>query len=800
MNGPGWEATLLVVQSHLCLNISTIKPFNKRSASTFQQKTLPFHMLSPPILLRIAGLPAKTLTALNYLSGDNLMILEKEWNLLYFQTVTVLCKIANDPNLLNGLQMTSHSLAGRIEKILDELPPTLRKKEQQTARSLWQIVSRMAGKTSPFSSFTHLGRVDEKEKNPGAITHRFRLNNLLLGQLLEILRYHPPFFQQQKLSLNYTTEFVGTEYIFLHNTRNLESVQRVEAQPVIRLIVDLLKNAPTILFQELVEKILVEVAAEETEIVDYLFTLAEYGLLVWELPVSPTADNWWVPLAENLRQLSDDPLCQKLEKILTDTGTILNNLADQTPLERAAVQRTYFAIFKNIWEENNHHIPVLDSELVLEEGLKQITDKEFLLKPENLFYEDTRILVKKYWTENNWRPLREKMQTLSRLLAPLTPSAAPTRLFNFYQKNFNQPVSLWAFYQKWLPVARMTQKAENSQNSVIELNLNNRLATLPRSESLVHLNPDFLRSLTPDVVSTKRYGSLVLPFQSAGQNQVFLDTFVPANARLAGRFLPLFPMADTETWRNFHQKIAVDNQWVENKDASFFNANVHPPLLSASLQIPSLSVAGLDPGIPITEIMIQADSENNQLILTYKKQTLEVLNLSLEATDNRSGLYRLLCQLEPIVPSKNLLLRTINQLSPPTGEGVIKYPRIVYDQQITLQRATWFFPKNILPLKSKGSSHAAYLEQLSTWQTSSRLPDHFYYTLNLDHRATGASAGRNQHKPQFFDFRNPLSIDLFHRDLKKVTHYLKVEEVLPLPEQMIQVDGVKRMVEGLVVI
>ncbi len=754
----------------------------------------------PPILLRIAGLPAQALTALNYLSEDNLVISEEKWNVLYYQTVTELCKIANDPSLLNGLQMTSHSLAGRIQKILDHLPPTLRKKEQQTARSLWQVVSRMAGKTSPFSSFTHLGRVDEKEKNPGTITHRFRLNNLLLGQLLEILRYHPPFFQTQKISLNYTTEFVGTEYVFLHNTRNLESVQRVEAQPVISLIVDFLKDKPSIIFQELVKKILGEVDAEETEIADYLFALTEYGLLVWELPVSPTADNWWAPLAKNLRQLSDDPLCQKLEKILTDTGAILNDLADKTPLERAAVQRTYFTVFKNIWEENMHRIPALDSDSVMEEGLKQITGSEFLLKPENLFYEDTRLLVKKYWSENNWRPLRKKMQTLSRLLVPLTPSGTSGRLVDFYQNNFSQPVSLWEFYQKWLPVARRTQEAENSQKSAIEVILKNRLATLPRSESLIHLSPDFLRSFSPPLGPVQQYGSLVLPFQSAGQDQVFLDTFVPANARLAGRFLPLFPMADTEAWRNFHQKIAVDSQWVENKDTSFFNANVHPPLLAASLQIPSLSVAGLHPGIPITEIMVQADSENNQLILTYKKQTIEVLNLSLEATDNRSGLYQLLCQLEPIVPSKNLLLRTINQQSPPGGEGVIKYPRVVYDQQIILQRATWFFPKNILPLKSKGSSHAAYLEQLSTWQISSRLPDQFYYTLNLDHRSRGASTGRNQHKPQFFDFRNPLSIDLFHRDLKKVTHYLKVEEMLPSPEQMIQLDGVKRMVEGLVVV
>jgi len=757
-------------------------------------------MIFPPVLLRIASLPATALTALNHLSNDNNVITEKAWKELYYTTVVDLCQLSQNKHLLNGLQMTSHSLAGRVQKIIDKLPPTLRKKEQQTARSLWQIVSRMAGKTSPFSSFTHLGQVNKTEPNPRAVHHHFRLNNILLGQLLEILRYHPPYFKSQKTGLNYTVELVGTTYVFLHNTRNIESVQCIEKQPVIDLILAIFKEQKFILFEELVECVLDKVDAEKEEIADYIFTLAEYGLLVWELPVAPTADNWWQPLAERLRQITEDPLCQNLDKILTDLGATLNTLSCKTPGERAEIQQTFFTLFKNIWEAYIYVIPAIDSETILKEGLKRITDKEFLLKPETLFYEDTRLVVNDFWTENNWQPLRKKMSLLSQLLLPLTPSDAQDNLVDFYQKKFNQPISLWTFYQKWLPEVHDAREVKNARNSEKKINLKNRLATLPRSESLIHVTPDFLQSLSTYSGPARHYGSLVLPFQIAEEDHVFLDTFVSPNARLAGRFLPLFSKKNTEAWRTFHRVQSADKRWIENQDYSFFNANVHPPLLAAAIEIPSLSVDGINGGIPITEIQVQLNKDNTNIILTHKNKTIEVVNLSLEATDNRSGLYQLLCKFEPIIPSKNILVQTINDLQSPTDKGVIQYPRVVYDRQIILQRATWFFPKSTLPFKAKGTTHFVYLDQLRNWQRTNNLPTQFYYTLHFDNRATGKANRRNEHKPQFFDSRNPISVDLWHRDLKKVDCFLKIEEMLPSPEQLIAVDGVARMVEALVMI
>ncbi|GEM_PF-1751793 len=758
-------------------------------------------MIFPPILLRIAGLPATALIALNRLPEENISITEEEWNLIYFNTLSQLCELSRNPNLLNGLRMTSHSLAGRVEKIIEELPPTLRKKEKQSARSLWQIASRMAGKISPFSSFTHLGRVDANELNTGTVSHRFRLNNILLGQFLEILRYHPPFFQNQKIKLNYTAELVGTEYVFLHNTRNVESVQRIEDQPVISLIIAYLKNKKTVIFQELVEMVLSEVDAEKDEIVEYIFTLTEYGLLVWILPVAPTDENWWKFLEKELYLFQDDLLCKKLEKILSEVGDVLNKISTKTHIERAQIQQEYFTIFKNFWEKNKQSIPVVNSVDIKEEGLRRITSTDFFLKPETIFYEDTRLSVKQFWTENNWRPLRKKMTMLSGFLMPLTPFGHRDRLIDFYRENFSQSVSLWTFYQKWLPISGDTQKLETTQLHEIELNLNNKLATLPRSESLIHLTPNFLRSISSDYENSQpHFGSLVLPFQNAGQDQLYLDIFVTGNARLAGRFLSLFSESDRETWRTFHQAQAGEKRWIENQDYSFFNANVHPPLISDLIQIPSVSVSGEKQGISIIDIMIQLNKENDQLILTYKNQVVEVINLSLEAIDNRSGLYQLLSQLEPTVPSKNLLLKSINHLQNPTDKGIFLYPRVIYDQQIILQRATWFFPKETLPYKPKGSNNTVYRDLLLHWQKANKLPKQFYYTLSIDHRSVGENFRRNEHKPQFFDIRNPLSIDLWHRDLKKVVNYLKIEEMLPLPEQLIEVDGVKRMVEALVMI
>ncbi|MEM1324290.1 MAG: lantibiotic dehydratase, partial [Bacteroidota bacterium] len=67
---------------------------------------------------------------------------------------------AQDEQLLKGLLLSSHSFYQRVVSYRQKPLATFRKKEKQTERSLLQYLSRMASKTTPFSTFTHIDLYD----------------------------------------------------------------------------------------------------------------------------------------------------------------------------------------------------------------------------------------------------------------------------------------------------------------------------------------------------------------------------------------------------------------------------------------------------------------------------------------------------------------------------------------------------------------------------------------------------------------------------------------------------------------
>lgn len=745
-------------------------------------------------LYRIAGLSSSTLEDFSDLPKEGNTVFD--YDQLYQQSAQKAAAKCMEDNLRCGLLMTSHSLVQRIAAMQKKTPDIFRKKEQQTARSCWQLLSRIAGKTSPFSRFTHLAVPGLTGQTPGTLTTLVRLNNQLLGQLLELLRYHPPFYQHQQITLNDTLYSDQSKYTFLLNTRNLESVQRMDPHPVLERIIDLLQKDKKWTFRQLAEVLTEEVAADREAIESYVFELAEYGLLCWQLPVEGDAFDWWTPLSKRLRVQEDDELCCTLADTLDFFKAELPKIAKGSADKREQIQRAAFQQIQAFWNKYYSIIPEMDSEKMIAHGLKRLADKSLVIKAENLFFEDTRLAIDSSPDSDGEDDLKLKMLQLVKLLPYTNRDIIRTTLHAFYQKNFNQPVSLWTFYEKALREqlpAELTAKGSASQYRFYNKKIAEKVKTAPGVVSLHRSDWDEVKNND----NATAFVSLVMPFHKDEKYHWYVDTLLSPDGRMVGRFLPLFPEEVQEQWQNFHTQQEGDQLWIANRDASFFNANVSTPLVSGKLAVPSQKSPGSEDTISITDLMVVPSSTDDSLKIMYKNKVVSILNLSTEAVSNRSGLFQFLTCFAPAIPTKQPLLKFINQHYSPDNEGIIYYPQIDFETQLILQRRIWYFPVSAIPFKNTTVSKKNYWQQLLRWKKQHQLPDCFYYTLHAQEVGTISNAKRNNHKPQYFDFYNSLAIDVFHREIKKVSYYLKVEEMLPGRKNGIQINGEDRMTEML---
>jgi len=747
-------------------------------------------------LFRIAGLSAYVLEELSDLPKES--VTEETYQTIYRQSARKVITLAQHPSVARGVLMSSHSLAQRIAAMEEKPLDIFRKKEQQTARSAWQLVSRIAGKTSPFSSFTHVAVSEVEDTDTGKITSLVRINNQLFGQLLELLRYHPPFYKKQNISLNDTLSLEDNQYIFLLNTRNLESIQNMEAHPVMDCMIELFEQNKQWTFQELVSKLLANVETDRDSLEDYLFDLSTYGMLCWELPAAPDALDWWTPLLATLRRIEADELCRELADCLEELSGLLPLLAKGDAKQRASIQQTAYQRVTKFWNTYHHLIPNMNADTMMTTGLKRLADQRLKIKKENLFFEDTRIAIGKDLDRVGVHLLTTQLNTLVQVLPRVDRSQITDLLLNFYHQHFDQPVSLWKFYKRALRYQLPEQLATAGRNVGYEFS-NKKIAKKANScPDEINLMPSDWEGL-PKLDSKSKFSTLVLPFQKDEKAYAYVDSVLPPDGRLAGRFLPLFSKKIQEQWRDYHESLSEGALLIKNQDASFFNANVSIPLVPAKLQVPSQIALNETTTISITDLMISPSADGKALEFTHQNRLTKFLNLSTEAVNNRSGLFQFIIHFTPGIPTKAPLLYFINQHYTPATNGILYYPRIRFDDQLILQRRTWYFPVETLPHKKTVTNNTAYWQGLLQWKKNYQLPDQLYYTLHASEVESNTNSSRNTHKPQYFDFYNTLAIDVFHRAIKKVNNYLKIEEMLPELPHLLSTANEPRSIEALFV-
>ena len=283
-----------------------------------------------------------------------------------------------------------------------------------------------------------------------------------------------------------------------------------------------------------------------------------------------------------------------------------------------------------------------------------------------------------------------------------------------------------------------------------------------------------------------------------------LNSSFPGFGKLFSRFLHIFDDAVTGDMRQWNRSLLTgDRIFLEDSDASFFNANLHPPLLPHEIHMPN-GQNSLPPEqqIPITELKVKVDETGDRLQLLHVPtgKRVYVFDLGFQGHKGRSQLFQLL---EKFTLVEYLfaqpLLNAVNNLRGPAGNtgGTEKkepkinvIPRVVYEDRIVLQRKSWFVPEELLPLREPGETDWAWFYRVNEWRKEQGMPDDVFIFVVDRFAGAGREAkpqkrvGADDYKPQYISFKNPFLINLLEKAMNRVPGALKIVEMMPAPPQL----------------
>jgi len=372
-----------------------------------------------------------------------------------------LCK---EEILRKGLILSSQSLLKYgIPRYLSVNSRTLNKEEIQAERNILKYITRIYGKTSPFSTFTHLGirpftaeseneinrsnlvsnSLDRKDIIPEVRSH-IRLNNELFIYLIGLLTRIPEVYRNLLIHPNPTLIQKDKNYIFLMNINNVESFQRISYNPVLELLLKVTTaRKEGVIYGEVLKTIVDNgyIDASSNDIETYINQLIGYGFFEFNFNISGQDLDWDIHLREKLRAFSNNPPI--IEELITTLKYIrgLTGEYNNATVERRLqiIEDAYLRIKticldleRQLGDSGTHQLQTSNDTYPAEVEEKQnpttgnVFKREviinFNLKPEKVFYEDT--------TTNNL-PKYDEAQ-LKLLVASLHNLYYQTRRFDMY--------------------------------------------------------------------------------------------------------------------------------------------------------------------------------------------------------------------------------------------------------------------------------------------------------------------------------------------------------------------------------
>lgn len=288
-----------------------------------------------------------------------------------------------------------------------------------------------------------------------------------------------------------------------------------------------------------------------------------------------------------------------------------------------------------------------------------------------------------------------------------------------------------------------------------------------------------------------------------------LNGTFPGFGKMFSRFLHIFDEAVTGELRGWNLTINKGELFIEDCDASCFNANLHPPLLPFEIWMPGgHNSLPASQQLPITDFIVRHDDHASRLVLIHQPtgKRAYVFDLGFQGHGGRSQLFQLLEKFSRVrylfaSPAAAVLSGIDKKQKTPVTDSVLRVPRVMYEDTIVLQRRGWYVPASMMPVRGPQETAASYYHRLNVWRKEQEMPDEVFVFINPDRYASDNSVkkqGRDDYKPQYINFNSPLLVSFFERMSGKISDMLKIEEMLPSSSTLLTL-GKERYVAEFVV-
>jgi hypothetical protein len=702
-------------------------------------------------------------------------ILETQLVIEDLRIKTELQRLSKNPNFLNALPLSSIILAKSLKNYWNKNPKDFRKKELQTEQTVMQYLARMAAKTSPFSSFTKVS-----SHNFQAESISVSYNNFLLQILETLFIANENIFKYLKIRINSTLEKGDLEYRFLVNVQNIESFQRVEIQPILELIETYFIDNERFVILELINKIGEEVEAETADLLDFVEELVGIGFLQIDFDFHGNMENW----------------LGKVRNFVVQTPVF-----DDFDVEFFEYLERQLVDFKNakIWER----IAILENT----QGRIQVfldkygfnKDLTEILSPEQLMYEDVKMAESSSFEAKGIESL---VFSLHELLEKINFIQGKERLQiahffnNFYDENAIVP--LLDFYESYYKIGKKIKETEiptiqaeakllenwakavgemvlekYEMNTVLEL----EISDFDKINKRLNIQSKPLKGLS--------LACFAQMYSEGNELKAVLNGVTLGYGKMTGRFLKLMPQAFTADLRKFNAALGKEILMAENVDASFFNANIHPPLLEYEISMPkSQNQLSENRQLKVADLAIR--KVNNEIVLWHLKlkKAVQVLDLGIQTPKGRSPLYQLLMNFSPNIPDLQYLKEAIEAVIPQNGKNNMVFPRVIFKKWVIF-RKIWILQDWEILDRIKEETELLRLQVLMGLLKENKIQSKFY--IKTIKSTQKEERNRKGNKPIYIDIDNVILRNYLLKRIDSKNYSFELSEMWPGYENLIEI-------------
>ncbi|PIF46307.1 lantibiotic biosynthesis dehydratase-like protein [Chryseobacterium sp. 52] len=718
----------------------------------------------------------------------------------------------------NGLLLSSKDLYEQLESFSNKAVTTLKKDTERIEFSVLRYLTRMAYKTSPFSTFTYLGLTEMVPDDqplfppvPEITGCKIRLNNKLLKRIKKLMEQHPDLQGLLFVNTNSSMTKSDNRFKFLMNCSNIEVFQEIQATPVNQYIKELIDGSEeSISLSSLIQLLSSSIEADISELKHYVLKLIDSGFLELALECSEINPDWDIHLLTFLSQHKDsNKAVGQLYELVSNLHLAKSEFSTADLSKREVLLKDILKRFESTISDLENQAGILklakdEIQKILDQILERYRNGQGFEKlpylpvdyrQEGFIYEDAYTDQINTVNESTVYELGQLLSDLTNRLAAFDirgkeKSSVKDFFISRYHKD--QSVSLVSFYHEYYrhrnrSEADAGQKQLNSWSDIFWKELRQESASDEikiQKKNLAHL---------PLSSNSTPTGSAFLQFfdqQSKTGTKAVVNGLMQGMGKMSGRFLHLFDHEISDVHRKYNERLFPHHLLIELNDDSSFNANIHPPLLDHEVKMPASNTQmKKSQQIPLDRISVGYHSDDDRLCLmdTVLHKEIYAFDLCLETITNRSNLYQLMSLFNPCtyVSYFPIIQAIDHNYSKQFKDEVIQiFPRIVYEDRLVLRRKGWLIPVSIIPTQDKDESSSIYFLRFNQWLLKNTLPSSVFLYLQSSYipedPSSETTAGtRDDYKPQFIGFEQPLLFNLFTKLLNRAGSYIYLEEALP---------------------